>query len=81
VEVQGSVEALPTPPEPGTPVRLRGAGGTGYSLGDGHVVMWLENGTHYAVSAPLSLTETVAIASGLVPMQLEQFEQVMRERE
>lgn len=42
--------------------------------------MWEENGTHYAVSSPFALTRTIEIASSLVPMPLEQFEQLMRER-
>lgn len=82
VEVQGSVTAFPSPPnDPGATVQLRGTAGMGYNFGEGHVVMWQENDTHYALSAPLSLTETVEIASALTPMTLEQFEQVMRERE
>lgn len=82
MEVQGSLDALPLPPnDPGTAVRLRDIAGMGYNFGEGRVVMWQEGSTHFALSAPLSLTETVEIASTLVPMQLEEFEQVMRERE
>ena len=45
------------------------------------MVIWQEDGTHVAVSAPLLLTETAEIASALVPMQLEAFEKIMRECE
>jgi hypothetical protein len=80
VEVRGALEALPQPNEQGTNVQLRGQNGTVYNFGEGHVVMWQEENTHYAVWSSFSQTDTVEIAGGLVPMPYEMFNQIMRER-
>lgn len=79
VEVRGSLDAFPAPPDPGTAVTLRGQNGMAHNFGEGHVVMWQEDGTHFAVWSSFGLTETVEIAGGLVPMPIEQFEGVMTE--
>jgi hypothetical protein len=80
VEVRGTLEALPKPNEQATDVQLRGQSGKVYNFGEGHVVMWQEANTHYAVWSSFSQTETVEIAGGLVPMPYEMFNQLMRER-
>ncbi len=80
VEVRGLLGEMPKLNEQGTTVQLRGQDGTVYNFGEGHVVMWQEENTHYAVASSFSQTETVEIAGGLVPMQYEMFNQIMRER-
>lgn len=80
VEVRGSLEPFPPITEPGTSIELRGQTAQVHNFGEGHVVMWKEENTHYAVWSSLSQTETVAIAGSLVPMQYEMFNQIMRER-
>jgi len=78
--VQGSATDTLKPSDPGVAVALRGETGTAHNLLEGYAVAWQENGGHYLVSASFDLTQTLEIASSLVPMTLEQFEQVMRER-
>jgi hypothetical protein len=80
VEVRGALEPLSLPNEQGADVQLRGQTGTVYNFGEGHVVMWQEENTHYAVWSSFNQTETVEIAGGLVPMPYEMFNQLMRER-
>jgi hypothetical protein len=80
VEVQGSATDTLKPSDPGVSVALRGETGTTHNLLEGYAVAWRENGAHYLVSASFDLTQTLEIASSLVPMTLEQFEQLMRER-
>lgn len=67
VEVRGARDALPRPDASATPVTLRGTDGAAYNLAQGFMVMWVEDGTHYAVSASFGLTETVDIAGSLAP--------------
>lgn len=80
VEVRGALEAMPQPNAQGTAVQLRGQTGQIYNFGEGHVVMWQEDNTQYAVWSSFNPTETVQIAGGLVPMSYEMFNQLMRER-
>jgi hypothetical protein len=79
-EVGGSLAQPASPTDKGTPVQLRGTNGTVYNFGAGHRVIWQEEATHFVVSASFSLSETLEIASSLAPMQLVQFDQLMRER-
>ncbi|MCS6846168.1 MAG: hypothetical protein RMN52_00465 [Anaerolineae bacterium] len=80
VEVQGSVTDTLRPNTPGVVVELRDQKGTAHNLLEGYAVGWAESGTYYLVSSSFDLTQTLEIASTLVPMPLEQFEQLMRER-
>jgi hypothetical protein len=80
VEVQGSATDTLKPSDSGVAVALRGETGTAHNLLEGYAVTWQENGGHYLVSASFDLTQTLEIASSLVPMTLEQFEQLMRKR-
>jgi hypothetical protein len=79
-QVRGSLEELARPTDKGTTVQLRDTEGTIWNFGEGHVVMWKEDATYFAVSGSFSQSEVLEIAKTLVPMQIEEFDQLMRER-
>lgn len=80
VEVRGALTPFSQPNGQGVDVQLRGQHGTVYNFDEGHVVIWQEDNTHYAVWSSFSQTETREIAGSLTPMQFEMFNQIMRER-
>ncbi len=80
VQLHGSLEVPARPADAPVTVQLRGVEGEAYIFGKGHLVIWKEDSTHFTVSTSSSLSQTLEIAGSLQPLQLEEFDQLMRER-